>query len=102
MITLYRDEPLLQSPFRLLVALVKIDENLSLWRHRHALMVHRMIGTKIGTGGSSGQQYLQRTVEAHRVFLDFFNLSTFLIPRSLRPPLPSELRAQLDFRWTGA
>ncbi|HET9044718.1 MAG TPA: tryptophan 2,3-dioxygenase family protein, partial [Burkholderiales bacterium] len=69
------------------------------WRYRHALMVQRMIGAKIGTGGSSGQDYLRRTVEAHRVFLDFFNLSTYLIPRSMLPALPSELREQLGFRW---
>jgi tryptophan 2,3-dioxygenase len=99
MIMLYRDEPILQNPFRLLTALVTIDENLSLWRYRHALMVQRMIGAKIGTGGSSGQDYLRRTVEAHRVFLDFFNLSTYLIPRSMLPALPAELRAQLGFRW---
>jgi tryptophan 2,3-dioxygenase len=100
MIMLYRDEPILQTPFRLLTALVEIDERLSLWRHRHALMVHRMIGAKIGTGGSSGQDYLRRTVAAHRVFLDLFNLSTFLIPRSLLPPLPAGLREQLGFRWS--
>ena len=99
MISLYRDEPILQNPFRLLTALVTIDENLSLWRYRHALMVHRMIGSKIGTGGSSGQDYLRRTVESHRVFLDFFNLATYLIPRSLLPRLPAELRDQLGFRW---
>jgi tryptophan 2,3-dioxygenase len=99
MIMLYRDEPILQNPFRLLTALVTIDENLSLWRYRHALMVQRMIGAKIGTGGSSGQDYLRRTVEVHRVFLDFFNLSTYLIPRSMLPALPSELREQLGFRW---
>jgi len=100
MIMLYRDEPILQNPFRLLTALVAIDENLSLWRYRHALMVHRMIGAKIGTGGSSGQDYLRRTVESHRVFLDFFNLTTYLIPRSLLPRLPDGLRGQLGFRWT--
>jgi len=99
MIMLYRDEPILQSPFRLLTALVDIDEGLALWRYRHALMVHRMIGAKIGTGGSSGQDYLRRTIEAHRVFLDFFNLSTYLIPRSLLPRLPAELERALGFRW---
>jgi tryptophan 2,3-dioxygenase len=99
MIMLYRDEPILQGPFRLLTALVDIDEGLALWRYRHALMVHRMIGAKIGTGGSSGQDYLRRTIEAHRVFLDFFNLSTYLIPRSLLPRLPPELERALGFRW---
>lgn len=102
MIMLYRDEPILQNPFRLLNALVTIDENISLWRYRHALMVHRMIGIKIGTGGSSGVDYLKRTVDAHRVFLDFFNLSTYLIPRSMLPALPDELQRELGFRWHGS
>lgn len=97
MIMLYRDEPLLQEPYRLLTALVDIDESLTLWRYRHALMVQRMIGTKIGTGGSSGVEYLRRTVESHRVFRDLFNLSTYLVPRSLLPPLPADLARDLGF-----
>jgi tryptophan 2,3-dioxygenase len=100
MISLYRDEPMLQTPFRLLTTLVNIDENLSLWRYRHALMVNRMIGGKIGTGGSSGQDYLKRTVDAHRIFVDLFNLSTFLIPRSKLPALPAELQRELGFRYS--
>lgn len=28
----------------------------------HVLMVHRMIGNKTGTGGSSGYEYLKSTV----------------------------------------
>ena len=62
LITLYRDQPVLQLPFRLLTALMDVDEPLTLWRYRHALMVQRMIGVKIGTGGSSGHDYLR----AHR------------------------------------
>ena len=48
------------------------------WRHRHSLMVHRMIGRKLGTGGSSGFSYLKATAERHKVFQDLFNLSTSL------------------------
>jgi tryptophan 2,3-dioxygenase len=99
MISLYRDEPIFHIPFRLLTALVAIDENLTLWRYRHALMVNRMIGSKIGTGGSSGQEYLKATVEAHRIFTDYFNLSTYLVPRSMLPPLPDELQRELGFHW---
>ncbi len=99
MINLYRDEPMFHTPFRVLTAIVAIDENLSLWRYRHALMVNRMIGSKIGTGGSSGQDYLQRTVEAHRIFTDYFNLSTYLVPRSMLPPLPEALQRELGFHW---
>jgi tryptophan 2,3-dioxygenase len=101
MIHLYRDEPMFHMPFEILTELVAIDENLSLWRYRHALMVNRMIGSKIGTGGSSGQDYLKRTVEAHRIFTDFFNLSTFLVPRSMLPPLPEDLQRELGFHWPG-
>jgi tryptophan 2,3-dioxygenase len=96
-ITVYRDQPVLQLPFRLLTALMDIEEQLTLWRYRHALMVQRMIGVKIGTGGSSGHDYLRRTVEAHRVFADLFQLSTYLIPRSALPPLPPEVQSQMGF-----
>jgi tryptophan 2,3-dioxygenase len=97
MINLYRDEPMFHIPFRVLTALVAIDESLTLWRYRHALMVNRMIGSKIGTGGSSGQDYLKATVEAHRIFTDFFDLSTYLVPRSMLPRLPDELQRELGF-----
>jgi tryptophan 2,3-dioxygenase len=96
-ITVYRDQPVLQLPFRLLTALMDIEESLTLWRYRHALMVQRMIGVKIGTGGSSGHDYLRRTVEAHRVFADLFQLSTYLIPRSALPPLPPEVQSRMGF-----
>ena len=84
-------------PFRLLTLLVDIDELLQTWRAQHALMVHRMIGVKVGTGGSMGYPYLKSTVERFRVFNDFLNLSTFLIPRWALPELPLELKRRLAF-----
>jgi tryptophan 2,3-dioxygenase len=96
-ITLYRDMPAVQQPYRLLSLLMDIDETMTLWRYRHALMVERMIGRKIGTGGSSGYSYLQSTAERHRIFVDLFQLSTFLIPRTALPELPSEVRARMGF-----
>ncbi|HEY3250690.1 MAG TPA: tryptophan 2,3-dioxygenase family protein [Ignavibacteria bacterium] len=96
-INLYRDEPILHMPFMLLNQLVEMDELFTEWRYRHALMVQRMIGSKIGTGGSSGHQYLTSTVDKHRIFTDLFNLSTYLIPRSALPKLPEELVSQMDF-----
>jgi tryptophan 2,3-dioxygenase len=97
LINLYRDEPVLQLPFRLLAALMDIDEELTTWRNRHALLVQRMIGMKLGTGGSSGHDYLRAVAERHRVFGDLFALSTFLIPRSRLPALPAELRRAMGF-----
>jgi tryptophan 2,3-dioxygenase len=96
-ISLYRDQPILALPYRLIATLVDVDELMTTWRYRHALMVHRMIGTKIGTGGSSGYHYLKSTAESHRVFADLTNLSTFLIPRTALPELPLTLRQKLGF-----
>lgn len=101
LIHLYRDEPILHLPFRLLHALVDIDEGFTTWRYRHALMVSRMIGTKIGTGGSSGHDYLRKSAEQNRVFRDLVNLSTFFIPRSDLPRLPDDVAAELGFQWRG-
>ncbi|HVE12067.1 MAG TPA: tryptophan 2,3-dioxygenase family protein [Elusimicrobiota bacterium] len=98
-IHLYRDKPILQLPFKLLTLLVDVDELLTSWRYRHALMVRRMIGMKIGTGGSSGFGYLSETVERHKIFSDFFDLSTFLIPRSSLPKLPPDVERSLGFRY---
>lgn len=54
----------------------------------HVCMVHRMIGSKAGTGGSSGYQYLRSTVsDRYKVFVDLFNLSTFLVPRQWIPKM---------------
>ncbi|HUF09729.1 MAG TPA: tryptophan 2,3-dioxygenase family protein [Rhodothermales bacterium] len=97
LINLYRDQPILHLPFRLLTVLMDVDETLTNWRQRHALMAMRMIGTRIGTGGSSGHEYLRRSAEASRVFHDLINLTTFLIPRSELPVLPESVARSMGF-----
>lgn len=42
--------------------LVDLDEGMQEWRYRHVKMVQRTIGTKPGTGGSSGAEYLSQTL----------------------------------------
>lgn len=42
--------------------LVDLDEGLQEWRYRHVKMVQRTIGTKGGSGGSSGAEYLIKTL----------------------------------------
>lgn len=96
-IVVYRDEPALQLPYRLLEALIAIDEALTLWRYRHALMVRRMLGVKTGTGGSSGHDYLRDGAEQMKLFPDLIQLSSYLIPRSKLPRLPAEIASQLGF-----
>lgn len=99
-IFLYRDEPILQQPYRLLSRLMDIEEMLTLWRNRHAQMVLRMIGRKTGTGGSSGHQYLKSTAQQHQIFTDLYQVATLLIPRSDLPALPEELRNHLGFHFS--
>ncbi|XP_071976892.1 tryptophan 2,3-dioxygenase [Engystomops pustulosus] len=88
MIYFYREEPRFQVPFQLLTSLMDIDILMTKWRYNHVCMVHRMIGSKAGTGGSSGYHYLRSTVsDRYKVFVDLFNLSTFLVPRHWVPRL---------------
>lgn len=100
LVQLYRDEPILHLPSRLLTVLMDMDELFTAWRYRHALMAHRMIGNKIGTGGSTGYNYLKATVDRYKVFSDLFNLSTFLIPRSRLPQLPENVQRDLGFHYS--
>lgn len=98
-ITLYRDQPALQEPHHLLELLMDIDEGFTTWRYRHAQMALRMIGRRVGTGGSAGAKYLERSAERSRVFGDLLNLSTFLVPRADRPRLPEAIIESMRFRY---
>ncbi len=100
LINLYRDEPILHNPFKLLITLIDIDELLTTWRYRHAQMVMRMLGRKVGTGGSSGHEYLMETATKHSIFKDLHNISTLLIPRSELPKLPEEVKKELGFHFS--
>ncbi|WNO61977.1 tryptophan 2,3-dioxygenase family protein [Rheinheimera sp. MMS21-TC3] len=100
-INLYQEEPMFNLPFQLLTCLTEIDENLTIWRYKHAMMVQRMLGTKIGTGGSSGHDYLKRTTEKNRIFTDLFNMATFLLPKSDLPALPKDIKRHLGFYFAG-
>nr|XP_023018705.1 tryptophan 2,3-dioxygenase-like [Leptinotarsa decemlineata] len=99
MITFYRDEPRFSQPHQILTLLMDIDSLITKWRYNHMLMVQRMIGaTQLGTGGSSGYQYLRSTLsDRYKVFVDLFNLSTFLIPRSYIPPLDDNMKNHLCY-----
>ncbi len=97
-IMLYRDQPLLQLPYELLSILLEIDESLSMWRHRHIHMVQRTIGKRVGTGGSSGADYLRGAADSHYVFREMAELTSFLLPRHLLPKLPEKVINDLSFR----
>lgn len=101
-IMLYRDEPLFRLPFALLNSLIEIDEQLGNFRYRHLQMVRRMIGTRVGTGGSSGEHYLQGAVNKNYIFKELAGVITFLIERCHLPSLPPRLRQALRFHWAAA
>lgn len=61
----------------LIEALLDHDEGFALWRARHVHMVERHIGSKTGTGGSTGVAYLRGTL-AKRFFPDLWEIRSAL------------------------
>lgn len=57
-----RDRAAYDDLWQLAEDLLTHDELAGLWRARHVQMVERQIGTKSGTGGSTGAPYLRRRV----------------------------------------
>jgi tryptophan 2,3-dioxygenase len=62
LVEIFRDRERYGDLFDLCEALLDHDEAFAHWRARHVLMVERQIGSKPGTGGSSGAQYLRSTL----------------------------------------
>ena len=58
-------------------ALLDHDEQFSLWRYHHVMMVERQIGTKSGTGGSAGAPYLRSTL-SKRFYPELWDLRSHL------------------------
>jgi tryptophan 2,3-dioxygenase len=58
-------------------SLVDLDEGVQEWRYRHVKMVERTIGSKPGTGGSAGVQYLKSTL-FQPLFPDLWELRSAL------------------------
>jgi len=82
----YRELPLLAWPRTLLDTIVDLEEQMILFRTRHVRMVERIIGRRMGTGGSSGVEYLEETLK-YRIFTDLWTVRTILLPRRALPEL---------------
>jgi tryptophan 2,3-dioxygenase len=76
----YPELPLLSWPRRLIDAFVGLEQSMILFRSAHARMVERMIGRRMGTGGSSGVDYLDATTK-YRIFVDLWAVRTMLVKR---------------------
>lgn len=96
-IILYRHYPLLHLPYELIKTLLTIDELLGQWRFRHINMVQRIIGSRTGTGGSTGTGYLQAALNKHYIFKDFASLTGFLIERNKLPKLNLDIVNKMGF-----
>jgi tryptophan 2,3-dioxygenase len=65
LVTIARDRDDHDDLWELSEDLLTHDELAGLWRARHVAMVERQIGTKSGTGGSTGAPYLRRRLSLH-------------------------------------
>ncbi len=74
---IYSDESTHYDLYMLLEQLIEFDERFLLWRSRHIRMVERMIGSKRGTGGSSGVEYLASTLN-YKLFPELWEVRTLL------------------------
>jgi tryptophan 2,3-dioxygenase len=87
LIETYRELPLLAWPREVLDSLVEVEQQMLVFRQRHARMVERVIGRRTGTGGSAGVDYLDQTALRYRVFRDLWAVRTLQIPLAEAPPL---------------
>jgi tryptophan 2,3-dioxygenase len=74
LVDVYRNHPDLAD---LCETMVDLDEGLMEWRYRHVKMVQRTIGTRRGTGGSTGAEYLMSTLNKP-LFPDLWAIRTEL------------------------
>ncbi len=59
----YEDAQQFWQEYEACEELVDVEENFQLWRFRHLKTVERIIGSKLGTGGSSGVPFLRRALD---------------------------------------
>lgn len=82
-----RQLPLLSWPGEVVDRLIAAEQAMLVFRQRHARMVERVIGRRVGTGGSDGVDYLDRTALGYRVFRELWATRTLLIEAGQAPPV---------------
>jgi tryptophan 2,3-dioxygenase len=75
--TVYQDPTKYWDTYELAEKLVDIEEQFAHWRFRHMKVVERIIGYKMGTGGSSGVNFLRKMID-HRFFPELWEVRTHL------------------------
>ena len=76
-LSVYREPEKHWNLYQLAEELVDLEDAFRLWRFRHLTTVERVIGTKAGTGGTSGVSYLRRMLDVV-LFPELWSLRTEL------------------------
>lgn len=82
-----RQLPLLSWPGEIIDALLEVEQAMLIFRQRHARMVERVIGRRLGTGGSDGVDYLDQTALRYRIFPEIWAARTLMLQPELSPPV---------------
>jgi len=85
-----RELPLLSWPGEIIDSLVAAEQGMLVFRQRHARMVERVIGRRVGTGGSAGVDYLDQTALSYRVFKEIWAARTLLLDPGRTPPIQNK------------
>lgn len=80
-----RELPLLSWPGEIIDGLIAVEQSMLVFRQRHARMVERVIGRRVGTGGSTGVDYLDQTALQYRVFKEIWAARTMLLAPAQAP-----------------
>jgi tryptophan 2,3-dioxygenase len=73
----YRNSEKYWQLYELAEELVDIEDLFQQWRFRHMKTVERIIGFKVGTGGSQGVNYLKKVLDQY-FFPELWQLRTEL------------------------
>jgi tryptophan 2,3-dioxygenase len=94
----YRELPRLAWPREVIDSVLELEQAMLIWRQRHARMVERVIGRRIGTGGSAGVDYLDQTALRYRIFGDFWAVRTLLLRKASVPVIdnPDAYRFKIE------
>ncbi len=61
--TIYENPDKWWDAYEMAEKLLDVEQYFQMWRFRHLKTVHRIIGLKTGTGGSSGVEFLRRALD---------------------------------------
>jgi len=85
--TIYESPDKYWDGYEMAEKLVDLEQRFQLWRFRHMLTVKRIIGSRPGTGGSSGVSFLQRALEL-TFFPELWDVRTELRAPGARVDVP--------------